>query len=143
MGKHTCDADQTLEAFHALLIPLITALPTARTRAQELPDAWALAFLPDGTFLATERRRDLRGMEPGGGSSPPVKDRWGNLLGGSLTYTRLIRLELARPGEGTVRREARPRPDLGERVRDVRQGWDGYIDLPTDQPAGRLRRLKP
>jgi glucose/arabinose dehydrogenase len=34
-------------------------------------------------------------------------------------------------------------PDLGERVRDVRQGPDGLIYLLTDHPNGRLIRLVP
>lgn len=42
-----------------------------------------------------------------------------------------------------MRRETRLLPDLGERVRDVRQGPDGYIYLLTDHPEGRLLRLEP
>jgi glucose/arabinose dehydrogenase len=67
----------------------------------------------------------------------------GNLLVGSLKYAQLVRLELERPYEGRVRRETRLLPDLGERVRDVRQGPDGYIYLLTDHPQGRLLRLEP
>jgi aldose sugar dehydrogenase len=67
----------------------------------------------------------------------------GNLLVGSLKYAQLVRLELQQPFAGPVRRETRLLPDLGERVRDVRQGPDGYIYLLTDQAQGRLLRLEP
>ncbi len=33
--------------------------------------------------------------------------------------------------------------ELGERIRDVRQGPDGYLYVLTDNPRGRLMRLTP
>ncbi len=64
----------------------------------------------------------------------------GNLFVGSLKYQMLVRLEL--DGEKIVREE-RLLTDLKERVRDVRQGPDGYLYLLTDESKGRLLRLMP
>jgi glucose/arabinose dehydrogenase len=33
--------------------------------------------------------------------------------------------------------------EIGERIRDVRQGPDGYVYLLTDSRAGRVLRLEP
>jgi glucose/arabinose dehydrogenase len=64
----------------------------------------------------------------------------GSLFVGSLKFRLLARLEL--DGERVVREE-RLLPDLGERVRDVRQGPDGLLYLLTDEADGRLLRLEP
>jgi glucose/arabinose dehydrogenase len=42
-----------------------------------------------------------------------------------------------------VVREERLLGDLGERIRDVQQGPDGYLYVLTDNPKGRLMRLVP
>ena len=34
-------------------------------------------------------------------------------------------------------------PDVGQRLRDVRQGPDGWLYLVTDSSEGRLLRVKP
>ncbi|HEX5757211.1 MAG TPA: PQQ-dependent sugar dehydrogenase [Arenimonas sp.] len=62
----------------------------------------------------------------------------GNLFVGALAYRLLARLELE--GERVVHEE-RLLTDLGERIRDVRQGPDGYLYLLTDAPNGRLLRV--
>lgn len=67
----------------------------------------------------------------------------GNLLVGSLKFAYLARLELERPFAGRVVRETRLLEKLGERIRDVRQGPDGYLYVLTDSPDGRLLRLVP
>ncbi|MEK9803133.1 MAG: PQQ-dependent sugar dehydrogenase, partial [Curvibacter sp.] len=90
---------------------------------------WVPSIAPSGMAFVTSERYG--------------QDWVGNLLVGSLKFTQLVRLELAQPFEGPVRRETRLLPDLGERVRDVRQGPDGYIYLLTDHPEGRLLRLEP
>ncbi len=64
----------------------------------------------------------------------------GNLLVGALKYQLLVRLVL--DGEQVVEEE-RVLTDLGERIRDVRQGPDGYIYLLTDEGDGRILRLEP
>lgn len=64
----------------------------------------------------------------------------GNLLVGALAGQALHRLTLE--GE-TVNGEERLLSDLGERIRDVRQGPDGAIWLLTDHPDGRVLRIVP
>lgn len=64
----------------------------------------------------------------------------GSLLVGSLKFRYLARLVL----DGTrVVREEKLLPDLAQRVRDVREGPDGFIYLLTDDRDGQLLRLKP
>ncbi len=68
------------------------------------------------------------------------KDWQGSLLVGSLKFRYLARLVL----DGTrVVREEKLLPDLAQRVRDVREGPDGFIYLLTDDRDGQLLRLKP
>jgi glucose/arabinose dehydrogenase len=62
----------------------------------------------------------------------------GSLLIGSLKPGLLVRLVLE---DGRVTREERHLGDLGERIRDVRQGPDGFLYLLTDSRDGRLLRL--
>jgi aldose sugar dehydrogenase len=64
----------------------------------------------------------------------------GNILIGALRGQRVSRLEL--DGNRVVREE-QILQDLGERIRDVRQGPDGHVYLLTDSPNGRLLRLTP
>jgi glucose/arabinose dehydrogenase len=64
----------------------------------------------------------------------------GDLLVGSLQPGRLVRLRLH---DRRVVQEERYVVGRGERVRDVRQGPDGFVYLLTDQSKGRLVRLEP
>lgn len=64
----------------------------------------------------------------------------GNLLVGALRGQHLARLEL--DGARVVAQE-KLLGDLDERIRDVRQGPDGYIYVLTDSDDGRLIRLVP
>jgi glucose/arabinose dehydrogenase len=64
----------------------------------------------------------------------------GNLFIGTLRAQRLLRLEL--DGRRVVREE-RLLADLGERVRDVRQGPDGWLYVLTNGSDGRVLRLTP
>jgi aldose sugar dehydrogenase len=64
----------------------------------------------------------------------------GSLFVGSLSYGLLIRLEVE--GE-RVRAEERMLEGLNDRVRDVRQGPDGYLYLLTDESDGRILRIEP
>ena len=67
--------------------------------------------------------------------------KWrGNLLVGALKYQLVARLTLE--GE-TVVAEERILQDLDERIRDVRQGPDGYLYLLTDSGDGRILRIEP
>ncbi|WP_290884806.1 PQQ-dependent sugar dehydrogenase [Arenimonas sp.] len=62
----------------------------------------------------------------------------GDLFVGALAFQRVVRLELE--GDKVVREEAML-TDLGERIRDVRQGPDGYLYLLTDAANGKLLRV--
>jgi aldose sugar dehydrogenase len=64
----------------------------------------------------------------------------GNLFVGGLVSTMLVRLEL--DGE-KVTKEERLLREMGERIRDVRDGPDGALWLLTDNPAGRILRVVP
>jgi glucose/arabinose dehydrogenase len=67
----------------------------------------------------------------------------GNLLVGSLKFGYLNRIELSKPFSGRVMREHKLLAEVGERIRDVRQGPDGLIYVLTDQAQGSLIRLLP
>lgn len=64
----------------------------------------------------------------------------GDLFVGSLKPGCLVRLRL--DGD-RVALEERYLEALGERIRDVRQGPDGFLYLLTDEPRGRIFRLEP
>ncbi|TNF45232.1 PQQ-dependent sugar dehydrogenase, partial [bacterium] len=64
----------------------------------------------------------------------------GNLLVGALAGRMLVRLELK--GKEIVKEE-RILKELGERIRDVRQGPDGVLYLLTDASRGRILRVEP
>ena len=63
----------------------------------------------------------------------------GNLFIGALRGAHLVRLEL--DGRKVVREE-QLLPDRGARIRDVRQGPDGWLYVMTDSPDGQIWRLK-
>jgi glucose/arabinose dehydrogenase len=67
-------------------------------------------------------------------------DWQGSLFIGSLRPGLLVRLTLA---DGRVTREERYLDDLGERIRDVRQGPDGLLYLLTDSSDGRILQVMP
>jgi glucose/arabinose dehydrogenase len=69
-----------------------------------------------------------------------IPDWKGSLLIGSLRPGLLVRLRLA---DGRVLQEDRHLGDLGERIRDVRQGSDGHPYLLTDSGDGRILRVVP
>lgn len=64
----------------------------------------------------------------------------GSLFVGSLKFRHLRRLHIQ---NGRISAEQTLLPDLGQRVRDVRQGPDGLLYLLTDAPQGQLIRLLP
>ena len=66
----------------------------------------------------------------------------GNLFVGSLKFGYLNRIELDGPFKGRVQREHKLLEGVG-RVRDVRQGPDGWLYVLTDSPQGRLLRVLP
>ncbi|WP_236725756.1 PQQ-dependent sugar dehydrogenase [Solemya pervernicosa gill symbiont] len=64
----------------------------------------------------------------------------GNLFVGALKYQLLVRLEL--DGDRVIKEHRLLKEKLG-RIRDVREGHDGYLYLLTDEGNGRLVRLEP
>jgi len=64
----------------------------------------------------------------------------GSLFLGALSGQALIRLEMR---DGKVAHEERLLRDFDERIRDVRQGPDGFLYLLTDSDEGLLLRLEP
>lgn len=64
----------------------------------------------------------------------------GNAFIGALAGQQLARVSLE---GGRSVGEERLLTDLGERIRDVREGPDGYLYLLTDNPEGRILRLEP
>lgn len=64
----------------------------------------------------------------------------GNLFIGSLKFSQLVRLEL--DGD-KVLGEERMLDEVGQRIRDVRQGPDGLLYLLTDHSGGQLLRIEP
>ena len=64
----------------------------------------------------------------------------GNVLVGALSGRLVSRLEI---DDGKVTGEERMLQNLGERIRDVRQGPDGLVYLLTDSAQGRILRMRP
>lgn len=87
---------------------------------------WTPSIAPSGmAFLSSDR------YGPG----------WqGNLFVGSLKFQYLNRIELK---DGKVVAEHKLLEDVGQRMRDVRQGPDGLLYVVTDSPNGRLIRVLP
>jgi len=86
---------------------------------------WDPSIAPSGmAFVTSDRYPDWKG----------------DMLVGALAGQHLARVDLDR---GAVVGEEKLLTDLGERIRDVRQGPDGYIYVLTDSDDGRLLRLQP
>ena len=97
---------------------------TERADVQSPVHQWTPSIAPSGMAFYTGDRY------PG----------WkGSLFIGSLKFRMLSRIEL--DGEKFVREE-RLLADLNERIRDVRQGPDGYLYLLTDDSQGRILRVE-
>lgn len=62
----------------------------------------------------------------------------GNLFVGSLKFRSIYRLTL----DG-ARVSGQEKIEIGENIRDVRDGPDGYLYVATDSPDGRILRLEP
>ena len=68
--------------------------------------------------------------------------RWqGNAFVGGLRSQQLVRLEL--DGDRVVHEEVLLKGVIERRIRDVKQGPDGYLYLLTDEKDGRLLRIEP
>ncbi|MDZ7936765.1 MAG: PQQ-dependent sugar dehydrogenase, partial [Rhodoferax sp.] len=88
---------------------------------------WVPSIAPSGMAFVTSERYG--------------KDWVGSLVIGSLKFGYLSRLGLSAPYQGKVVSETKLLPTLGARVRDVRQGPDGWLYVLTDEQNGRLLRI--
>ena len=102
---------------------------TAQAGMEQPLHYWTPSIAPSGmAFLTSER----------------YGKAWqGNLFVGSLKFGYLNRMELTAPYSGKVVRESKLLTDVGERIRDVRQGPDGLLYVLTDNSNGKLIRLLP
>ena len=137
------------------------------TWAEGLDHPWGLAFLPDGRALVTEKAGRLALIDAGGGEAktrvsgvPEVHARGqgglldvavrteGNDLMVYLSYAEAGRgadagrngTAVALDGTKATGREA-IYASLGERIRDVRHGPDGALNLLTDSSRARVLRV--
>ena len=113
----------------AALMPV--ASPAQPARAYELLCQLAMSLRAAGRLPVIVVR----------GADGVLRD--GSLVVGSLKFGYLARLELSEPFGGRVVRETAHLQDLKERVRDVRQGPDGWLYMLTDASRGRLLRVLP
>jgi aldose sugar dehydrogenase len=90
---------------------------------------WVPSIAPSGMAFVTSERYG--------------KAWQGNLLVGSLKFSYLDRIEMSQPFGGKVVRESKLLTEVGERIRDVRQGPDGLLYVLTDSRNGKLIRLLP
>ena len=99
---------------------------TAKPGMEQPLHYWTPSIAPSGmTFLRSER----------------YGKAWkGNLFVGSLKFQYLARLEMQ--GDKVVKEE-KLLQDLGQRIRDVREGPDGLLYVLTDENKGQLIRLQP
>ncbi len=102
---------------------------TEKAGMQQPLHYWVPSIAPSGmAFLTSER----------------YGKAWqGNLFVGSLKFGYLDRIEMSAPFSGKVVRESKLLAELGERIRDVRQGPDGLLYVLTDASNGKLIRLLP
>lgn len=85
---------------------------------------WQVAIAPSGlAFYSGDRFPEWRG----------------NLFAGGLIAQDVRRIILTKDGRVTEEEEIR----IGARVRDIRQGPDGFLYVLTDEAAGRLIRIHP
>jgi glucose/arabinose dehydrogenase len=94
---------------------------TSRPGIEDPELVWTPSIAPSGLAFYTGER--YPGWE-------------GNLFSGALKFQQVRRLVL--DGTRVVEEE---KLSIGQRVRDVRQGPDGYLYLLTDQPEGELLRI--
>jgi len=118
------------------------------TVASGLVHPCAVAFLPDGRFLVTER--------PGRTRCGPLGRRRPRAVGAACIGRRgRVACLSARSNSapctgwrspvagGKVRHKEKLLQGSDERIRDGRQGPDGLLHMVTESPVGRLLRLQP
>ncbi len=99
---------------------------TSRDGLEQPLHYWVPSIAPSGMAFVTSDRY-----------GPAMK---GSLLVGSLKFGYVNRITLS---GGKVQGEQKLIADIGDRIRDVKQGPDGFIYVLTDNSRGRLIRLQP
>lgn len=98
---------------------------TAKPGLEQPIHFWDPSIAPSGAlFLTSERYRGWQG----------------SVFTGGLVSTMLVRVTVQ---NNRVTAQENLLREVGERIRDVRQGPDGLIHLLTDSPQGRVLRLRP
>lgn len=99
---------------------------TSKPGMEQPAHQWTPSMAPSGmAFLKSER----------------YGRAWqGNLFNGALKFQYLSRMQVA---NGKVSAEEKLLQNLGQRIRDVREGPDGLLYLVTDEDDGQLIRLQP
>jgi aldose sugar dehydrogenase len=120
--------------------PIAVGEATAKAGMEQPVSVW---LTRDGSALSNLPGAYKSSMAPAGlafYSGDKFPEYQGNLFSGALAGTALWRVVLSGAGDAVkeVQRE-RLLADLGERIRDVRQGPDGWIYLLTD--SGKLMRV--
>lgn len=99
---------------------------TEKSGMEQPLHVWTPSIAPSGMVFVTSDR---------------YGPQWtGSLLVGALRARYLVRLEV---DNGRIVKEERLLESLRERIRDVRQGPDGWLYVLTDDRNGQLLRLKP
>ncbi len=99
---------------------------TAKAGMEQPLHHWTPSIAPAGMAFLTSERYGAQAK--------------GSLWVGSLKFRHLVQLRLE---NGRVADTRRHLEDLGERIRDVRQGPDGLLYVVTDNRSGQLLRLLP
>ena len=108
--------------------------PKAQTVASGLQHPWAVAFLPEGRFLVTERPGRMRVVEPDGKLQPPLQGLPEVMAGGQgglldvitdadFARNRTVYFCFSEPGKGTSNSTALARARLSDdskRLTDVK-----------------------
>lgn len=99
---------------------------TSRAGLEQPVQHWVPSIAPAGlSFLASDR----------------YGEAWkGSLFTGSLKFRHLVRMRI---DGGKVVEQERLLSDLGQRIRDVREGPDGLLYVLTDDRDGQVIRLAP
>lgn len=126
-GLRSCRADAGVAT-----APEPAPLPFAITEVANFDEPWAMAFLPDGRLLVTEKAGHLKLLKPGGAvaevSGVPTVDYGGQgglgdvVLHPGFAQNGLIYLSYAEAGEGDTRGAAVARARL------VLEGDDGHLE---------------
>ena len=102
---------------------------TAKAGLEQPVKYWAPSIAPSGLAYLT--------------SDKYGKDWRGSFFAGSLKFRFVTRVPITMSSNGATAGKEERVVELGQRVRDVRQGPDGLLYALTEDPRGRIVRLEP